>query len=248
MTEANEGPSWAGRLALALAILAVLLLIAAGPGARMEVWTFRTGFTILRVAAWIGLAAAAFGLVALVLGRGRGRALVLGAAGIVLGLTAAAVPWSWQRAARAVPPIHDVSTDLSDPPEFRAVLPLRADAPNPAEYGGPEVARQQREAYPSLGPLELAQPPAEAFQLALEAARGMGWEIVAADADDLLIEATDETKWFGFKDDVVIRVRPAAGGSRVDVRSVSRVGGGDAGTNARRIRSYLDRLGDAEGG
>jgi uncharacterized protein (DUF1499 family) len=75
----------------------------------------------------------------------------------------------------------------------------------------------------------------------------MGWEIVAADVNDGIIEATDETKWFGFKDDVVVRVTPAPGGSRVDVRSVSRVGGSDVGTNARRIRTYLERLGDAAG-
>jgi len=72
----------------------------------------------------------------------------------------------------------------------------------------------------------------------------MGWDLVAADATAGRIEATDTTFWFGFKDDVVIRVRPAHGGSRVDVRSLSRVGVGvgDVGTNAKRIRAYLDVL------
>lgn len=247
MSEAPGERSWVGRAAVALAVLSVLLLIAAGPGVRSEMWTFRTGFTIMRVAAWAGIAAAVLGLVAIVTGRGQARAVVMGMVAIILGLTASAVPWSWQRAARSVPPIHDISTDLDDPPAFRAILPLRADAPNPAEYGGPEVARQQREAYPSLGPLELRQPPAEAYRSALETARGMGWEIVAADVNDGVIEATDETKWFGFKDDVVVRVTPAPAGSRIDVRSVSRVGGSDVGTNARRIRTYLERLEDAAG-
>lgn len=247
MSEAAGERSWVGRVAVALAVLSVLLLIAAGPGVRAEMWTFRTGFTIMRAAAWAGIAGAVLGLVAILTGRGQARAVVMGLVAIILGLTASAVPWSWQRAARSVPPIHDISTDLDDPPAFRAILPLRADAPNPSEYGGPEVARQQREAYPSLGPLELAQAPAEAYRTALETARGMGWEIVAADADGGIIEATDETKWFGFKDDVVVRVTPAPGGSRIDVRSVSRVGGSDVGTNARRIRTYLERLEDAAG-
>ena len=247
MADATDGRSWAGRIAVALAVLAVLLLIIAGPGVRAEMWTFGTGFTIMRAAAWAGILAAVVGAAAIVLGRGQARAVVMGVMAIILGLTAAAVPWSWQRAARAVPSIHDISTDLENPPAFQAVLPLRADAPNPAEYGGPDIARQQREAYPSLVPLELDAEPAAAFDLALETARGMGWEIVAADADAHTIEATDETKWFGFKDDVIVRVTPAAAGSRIDVRSVSRIGRGDAGTNARRIRTYLERLEDAAG-
>lgn len=245
MAAVTDGRSWAGRVGIVLALLSVVLLLAAGPGVRGELWTFRTGFTLMRVAAWMGVLGAVFGVMAMVLGRGQTRAIVLGLTAIILGLTAAAVPWSWQRAARAVPPIHDISTDLEEPPEFRAILPLRADAPNPAEYGGPEIASQQREAYPSLAPLELPHPPGAAFERALETARGMGWDIVEADMDAGTIEATDETKWFGFKDDVVIRVRAAPAGSRVDVRSVSRVGRGDAGTNARRIRTYLERLEDA---
>jgi uncharacterized protein (DUF1499 family) len=70
----------------------------------------------------------------------------------------------------------------------------------------------------------------------------MGWEIVAADSAAMRIEATATTRWFGFKDDVVVRIQPADSGSRIDVRSVSRVGRSDVGTNAKRIRSYLDRL------
>ena len=85
--------------------------------------------------------------------------------------------------------------------------------------------------------------PADAFKRALQAARDMGWEIVAADAAAGRIEATDTTFWFGFKDDVVIRVEADGAGSRVDLRSVSRVGVGDVGANAARIRAYLRTLG-----
>ena len=77
---------------------------------------------------------------------------------------------------------------------------------------------------------------------ARHAARELGWEIAAAVSGEGRIEATDQTFWFGFKDDVVVRVRAADGGSRVDVRSVSRVGRSDVGTNARRIRRFLQRV------
>jgi uncharacterized protein (DUF1499 family) len=144
--------------------------------------------------------------------------------------------------AQLVPPIHDITTDTEQPPQFQAVLPLRADAPNPAEYGGAEIAGQQRQGYPDIAPLALEQPSAEAFRRALEAARGMGWDIVAADSVAGRIEATATTAWFGFKDDVVVRITPAGSGSRVDVRSVSRVGKSDVGANAERIREFLGRL------
>ena len=121
---------------------------------------------------------------------------------------------------------------------------MRAGAPNTATYGGAELARTQSGAYPDLGPHRIDAAPARAFERALQAARAMGWEIVAADAAAGRIEATDTTFWFGFKDDVVVRVEADGSGSRVDVRSVSRVGASDVGTNAKRIRAYLRALGN----
>jgi uncharacterized protein (DUF1499 family) len=141
-----------------------------------------------------------------------------------------------------VPRIHDITTDTDHPPAFVAVLPLRATAPNTTDYGGPEVAAQQRSAYPDIQPALLELPPTQAFQRALAAARAMGWTIVAADSTAGRIEATATTFWYGFKDDVVIRLTPSDRGTRVDVRSESRVGGSDIGTNARRIRVYLTKL------
>ena len=161
---------------------------------------------------------------------------------VAIGMAVLWVPWNWRRTAESVPPIHDITTDTGNPPEFVDILPLRADAPNPAAHEGDSIAAIQRAAYPDVQPLALDLPPDRAFEAALEAARSMGWEIVAAEPDQGRIEATDTTFWFGFEDDVVIRVTPAAGGSRVDVRSVSRVGRSDVGTNAKRIREYLDEL------
>ncbi len=228
-------------LTVALAIFAVALLGIASWGTGAGTWPFRTGFTLLRWAAILGLAVAAAALVQLVVPRWRLSVPLLLLA-LLLGVAAFVTPFRWMRLARVVPPIHDITTDTADPPAFATVLPLRASAPNSAEYGGPEIAAQQRAAYPDLGPVDLAAPPADAFRRALEGARDMGWQIVAADSAAGRIEATATTRWFHFKDDVVIRIRPAAGGSRVDVRSVSRVGQSDVGTNARRIRSYLARL------
>ncbi len=228
--------------AVALAALAVLLLAAAGPLTRMGVWQFGTGFGAMRWAVYLGLAAVVLGLAALAAARPPRRALPGAAVAVALGLLAAVVPWRQLRTARGLPPIHDITTDTQDPPAFVAVLPLRAGAPNSAEYGGDSVAAQQRRAYPDLAPLRLDGPPAAAFARAAAAARAMGWQVVAADSAAGRVEATATTRWFGFKDDVVVRVRPDGAGSRVDVRSVSRVGRGDVGANAARIRAYLARV------
>jgi uncharacterized protein (DUF1499 family) len=171
----------------------------------------------------------------------RGWARLLAGA-LVIGIAVAFVPWQWQQRAQSVPRIHDITTDTSNPPQFVAVLPLRAGAPNTATYGGKEIADLQQKAYPDIQPLMVSAPPGVAFGWAKDAAESMGWQIVAADAGAGRIEATATTLWFGFKDDIVVRVAPADQGSRIDVRSVSRVGRSDIGTNAKRIREYLAKL------
>jgi uncharacterized protein (DUF1499 family) len=162
----------------------------------------------------------------------------------LIGLITVGVPAYYLHTARSVPPIHDITTDTEEPPAFEAILPLRAEAPNPASYGGPAVAAQQREGYPDIAPADYPIAPEAAFAAALAAARAMGWDIVATDEAAGRIEATDRTFWFGFADDIVIRVRPTDVGSRIDVRSVSRVGVSDIGTNVARIRAYLAKLED----
>jgi len=230
--------------AFALAVLAGIAATLAGFGHRWGWWHYRTGFMVLKGAAYLGVAAAIVSLAGLVMIRPllQRQGAVLSLAGILVGLLTAGIPWSWLLTVKQVPSIHDISTDTENPPSFVAVLPLRKDAANPPEYGGPEIAAQQRKGYPDIVPLHLAVQPARAFGLAVQAARDMGWSIMDASSDRLHIEATDTTFWFGFKDDVVIRITPEPGGSRVDVRSVSRVGKSDVGTNAKRIRAYLRKL------
>lgn len=226
-----------------LAALAAVAAVLAGWGSREGWWHFRIGFSLLKWAAYGAAAAAALsaiGVGATWRGRARGRAAAW--FGLAASLVVAGVPAAWVWTAGRVPPIHDISTDTENPPAFSAVVPLRKGAPNPVEYGGPTVAGQQRKGYPDLEPALLDLPPRQAFDAALAAARDMGWEIVDANPGQGRIEATDTTFWFGFKDDVVIRVAPTETGSRVDVRSLSRAGRSDVGTNAKRIRTFLARL------
>jgi len=160
------------------------------------------------------------------------------------GLISAYIPFSQLQSAQSVPPIHDISTDLKNPPQFVDILPLRKNAPNPPEYAGQETAEQQREAYPKLETLVLELPLERVYEAAQKASENLGWDLVSAnlEGEQARIEATDTTLWFGFKDDVVVRLQTVEQGTRVDVRSKSRVGKGDVGKNAERINEFLTRL------
>jgi uncharacterized protein (DUF1499 family) len=238
--------SWLIVLGAGLAVASALLLLAGPVGYRLGILPLRVALQmLLRWGAYAAIAAAVLSLAGLVVTLTRPkearRGIWLAAIGLLAGAVLISIPGSF-RLGPPKPPIHDITTDTKDPPEYVTVLPLRANAPNATVYGGEEIASQQREAYPDLQPLVLNVQPPQAFERALATVREMGWDVVAADAAAGRIEATDTTFWFGFKDDVVIRVRPADEGSRVDVRSLSRVGRGDAGTNAKRIRAYLDAV------
>jgi uncharacterized protein (DUF1499 family) len=198
---------------------------------------------MLGIATLTDLAAVLLALIGSILASRAGprSALVVGLLGLVLSLVVAGPPLYLYRVATSVPAIHDLTTDSADPPRFVAVPALRRPGDNSLEYTAKVAAEQQKD-YPDLAPMLLGVPPAAAFDRALAAAREMGWEIVASVPAEGRIEATDTTMLFGFKDDVVIRVAAGGSGSRVDVRSASRVGHGDIGVNAKRIRAYLERL------
>lgn len=230
--------------ALVLALASVAVALVSGLGSRWGLWHFSTGFKVLAGAALGGALSSVIALVGLVavFRKGLWGKFILSCISLAIGLTVFGVPFSWYQAARHLPRIHDITTDTENPPPFSVVLPLRGNAPNPPDYGGPEIASKQREAYPDIKPLVLEVPPDKAFDKALGAAHRMSWEIVDVDKREMRIEATAATFWFGFKDDVVIRITSLDGKSRVDVRSVSRVGLSDVGTNAARIRKYLREL------
>ncbi len=236
------------RLALtgfSLSVVCALLASLAGFGSRWGLWHFRVGLIIMIGVLLGGLVAVVLSLIGATVTRpgGSRRGLVWALLGLLIGLVVVGLPLSLVIRGRRVPPIHDITTDTETPPPFVAILPLRQGVDNPSEYGGAEIARQQRTAYPKVAPLILDVTPEQSFERALTAARDMGWEIIEANPREGRIEATAMTFWFGFKDDVVIRITPAGGGSRIDVRSVSRVGTSDVGANAKRIETFLNKLG-----
>lgn len=170
---------------------------------------------------------------------------------------------AWVRDQSAeIPPIHDVSTRPNDPPAFSpALLAQRAGSPdtNPvvsltvpvstlekyrgerfADMGDRTLGEIAAEAYPAVRPLTTPAAPGAAFAAALAEARAQGWDIVSQDAAAGTLDATATTFWFGFKDDVAVRVRAEGSGSVIDVRSISRVGLSDLGANAARIEAYLE--------
>jgi uncharacterized protein (DUF1499 family) len=230
-------------LALVIGAVSAAAALLPGPAYRMQWVSLAAGFLMLRWATYGAIAAAVASTLALLLltliRAPQGR--VTATMALVVSVLVAAPNLYLYHQAQRVPKIHDISTDTSDPPLFVDVLPLRQGARNPVDYK-PETGAQQKSGYPDIVPLRLELPPAQAFERAEGAARAMGWQIVTVDPDALRIEATDTTLMFGFKDDIVIRVRPQARGSVVDVRSLSRIGGSDIGTNARRVRAFLSRL------
>src|SRR3954468_509223 len=234
--------SGVSKLAAWLGAVSLIALAATGPLHHIGLLGLTGAFGLLKWAVYGALATMVLAIVGVIVDARRGAATSTALTAMLVSFVAtgsiAALAWKASR----VPAIHDVTTDTVQPPPFVAIVPLREGALNPVEYGGPEVAAKQTQAFPDIAPLTLNVAPARAFDRALASARAMGWDLVASDPAGGRIEATDTTFWFGFKDDVVIRVTPQPNGSRIDVRSLSRVGVGDIGANASRIRKYLANL------
>jgi hypothetical protein len=183
----------------------------------------------------------------------------LGTIGLIGSLLLVGIPASYQWRVETLPPIHDVSTDIGDAPQFVALLAQRKGATNPASYDGPNVivyqgekmttALAQKNAWQDIKPLERLAgtiPQHEFisryFWRALNAVNGLGWRVAAFDVKSGRIEATSQTLWFGGISDIVIRVKPAGKiGVRVDVRAKSRHGDADGGRNAELVHAFLAR-------
>jgi uncharacterized protein (DUF1499 family) len=239
------------RTALAAAVLGVLALfdavlgpVLAGSGLARPL----TGFLLFVVGAFEALLGAIFSLVAFArtkAGSGRsGRGLAwLGFATSAVVLAALVQAGS---AGRGLPRINDITTSPDDPPGFELALADPANAGRDMAYPR-DFAAQQRGAYPDLAPISVALPPGDALERARRAAESLGWVIAEvrppqSGSADGVLEARQVSGLFRFVDDVVVRVRPAEGGSVVDVRSKSRDGQGDMGVNAKRIRAFRDAL------
>ena len=231
------------RLAFVAGLAAALLIGLGGPLYRFAGVGLETiFFTMFPFGVYAAIGAVALALIWLVLAfmRRSGEGLALVIVGLVLA-GAAYVPLDMRAKGTSLPRIHDITTDTTNPPAFVAVAPLRADAKNGVAYD--TDSGQQKIGYPDIEPMIMPDvTPADAFKRADAAAKAMGWEMVASVPEEGRIEATDTTLWFGFKDDIVIRIVAEGAGSRLDIRSMSRVGISDMGKNAERIRAFFAKF------
>jgi len=220
----------------------IAALAASAIGYRLGWWPVGMALTIAEWAVYAAILGLAVSVVGTILSRpgARRRGFALGLLGIAASLPLVAIAAQWQYAAGTYPPINDISTDTEDPPVFW-------DMPNPTEYPGAKNAALQRAAYPDLAPLILTVTPSRAYALALALAKEKGWEIVADEPNDGRIEAVDRSLLYGFRDEIIIRVSASDGGSRVDLRSRSRIGRIDRGVNAKRVRAFLAALKETAG-
>jgi uncharacterized protein (DUF1499 family) len=230
------------RLALMMACVGALVVASAGPLARFAGLEPYIVISVFRYGSYIAFAAVALGLATVVPTRPgeRRRGFLSALLAILVGAAAAWMPVTFFLRANATPPINDITTDTTNPPPFVVTLQLRRGAATPALYDGEPVARLQRDFYPDISPLVLRVPPDEAFKRVDRAAMKLGWDVVARAPQDGRLEAVDTSDWFGFRDDIVVRIRPEEQGSRIDIRSKSRVGTADLGVNAQRIREFLN--------
>ena len=260
---ATKGARHLLRLALLIAISAPLLVLLGAVGTKLGLWNWRIGFGLMTVgwapqAAFLGLVT---GLVALYVAAFAGwrRLWPVAIACLVVPLATVIGFVGLRAGAAQVPPIHDYATDWREPiMPSPTLLAARGPGTNPvvadprAKLGGParpevenwaddRVARIGAEACPGAKPVTVAAAPAEA-QTRVKAALDDAGLAVATEAPGR-IEATATSFWYGFKDDVIVRIRPEGAGSRVDMRSVSRVGQSDLGANCKRISGLVAALG-----
>lgn len=224
-----------------LSIISFLMVVLPGPLYQYFGMDLGLAFTSIRYGVFVGGAALIVIILQIIIARKTvrwGSTLFY----TVLALVAVIMPLSMMGKASTVPPIHDITTDVTNPPGFVAVAPLRAEAPNPLEYEGGEITRQQLDAYPEIKTQLFARPIDEVYTAAEKVVQEMGWARVETNAKENTIEATATTTWFGFKDDVVIRLTQKGDDTLVDIRSKSRVGQSDLGKNAERINTFFEKL------
>jgi len=223
-----------GALAILLGLASLGLLAVAVWGFRAGDWPWPQAYELAGWGAWAagaGTVAALAGLVVWLRRRKGGAAVLLG---LILSLPVAGLGAAFEITARTTPPINDISTDTEDPPVFWFTA-------TPSDYPA-QNAEPQRAAYPDVRPLELPISADDAFSAALALVEDRGWEVLSADPAESQIEAIAKSRLFGFEDEVAIRVTETDTGTRIDMRSRSRLGQIDRGANARRIEAFLADL------
>lgn len=260
------------RAALIVSLLLPVYFAAAALGVKFGLWDWRLGLGTLIVTWGPRLLIAALILAAVALIAALIRSPRIGVGAAIAALLIPAVGLGYMQYVRsrtaAIPPIHDVATNVEDPPVFSQALMREREASgaNPIQalntplasieaYQGPRFADRHarsvgdlgREAYPDLRPVTVSAAPQRLFAVLREEANERGWTVVTDDPAAGAFEATAQTFWFGFKDDVAVRVRSTAtpGQLQIDARSASRVGLSDMGANAARLRDYLADVSEA---
>jgi uncharacterized protein (DUF1499 family) len=241
MSEQQKTSIWV-RTFLFVIIIDLLIIIIGIAGRLLLDWAPLDAFHFYFYGAQAGLVLAALGLLQLIFGlvkktkahRNAG-ALTLGLGLLPLVCAVAAVGISGFQA----PMIHDISTDLTQPPMFSITNSLRTAEENSLEYEGEAIAEQQRAAFPDIQSYYSDLSPSDAHNRALSTIEALGWSLIVDDQSTGNIEAFQQSVVFGFIDDVVIRIKASEAGSQIDLRSVSRVGLGDLGANAERIQAFL---------
>ncbi len=232
-------------LVILMSLIAFLLVALSGPLHRFSIISLGAAFSGFKYGVYIGSAALILLIVLLALQMiSKRKIITLNSTAIVAIFSAVAIiiPLGMLNKGTSVPPIHDISTDLVNPPKFDAVASLRVNASNPVTYAGATSAEQQRQAYPELKTLTYSQSKAELVAAVEQVTINLGWALVDTDISTGKVEATDTTTWFGFKDDIVVRVNDRGDKREVDIRSKSRIGASDLGKNAKRIHDFIEEL------
>ena len=238
MPENTAAPSSFAKLSFVIAIGLLLLLPLSVLGVRLDIWHFTIGLMLCA----ISLAGSFFLQIILAIWLLRKPTIAtkrqLRKTSLVA-LPPLLVAAVLIRQSGDKPAIHDVTTDTQEPPEFSFLVDVRGQDSNDLSIN-PDVIRAQRKAYPQIQPLTSELSVEQALSQALSTCQEMGWQIQKVDRKTGHIEASATTRWFAFVDDIVIRIRPTPEGSVIDLRSVSRVGEGDLGANARRIETFIN--------
>jgi hypothetical protein len=248
---------FAALLSLGCFVVSAAIGLVASYGTRLNWWEYETGLKILApgvVIAVVGSLAGALWM-ARALGINDSAGWRFGVLGLAGSLLVAFGPLNQLRLYLISPPIHDISTDVEYPPQFKALLPLRAGASNGPDYDGMKlvtyggrkthVAAAQKKVYPDIRANLQLEKPAVLFWHGFETAKRMsGWHIVYFNEQDGMIEASFTSFWFGLTSDIAIRVKKAGKiGARLDIRAKSRTGENDMGMNAALVRDYMNALG-----
>ncbi len=242
MTTSNSRIKTLALASLALGAVGILLPMIGALGSRIDLWSLGLALMMIPAGLVLALLGCLIGLFSLWKLRTLGERLVVAAHGIGLSLLVSLFLANTISKARLVPPIHDITTDTADPPVFTLAPSLRSEQENSLEYRGEVLAAMQLESYPQVRPLLLPVSASELHARVLEVLADMGMEVIRDDATNGEIEAVATTFWFGFKDDLIVRLRAVEGGTRMDLRSVSRIGTSDLGANAERILAVMERV------